>query len=85
MPSAVRNNLMRLFLLTPCFFLIGCAIPANDRSFVAEKTPLAAALSGEPAGDGTLEDRLRDANQKNDQRLLKGDWRAVRPAVGPRP
>lgn len=76
---------MKLLLLTPCLLLVGCATPPNDSSFVAEKTPVAAALAGQPAADGTLEERLRDANQKNDDRLLKGDWRAARPAVGPRP
>jgi hypothetical protein len=48
-----------------------------------EKTPAAAALSGQAAAAGSLEDRVRAANEKNDQRLLKGDWRAAKPAVGP--
>ncbi len=65
--------------------LAGCASPLGDRSFVAEKTPAAAALSGQSAGQGALEDRVRAANEKNDQRLLKGDWRAAKPAVGPQP
>ena len=65
--------------------LAGCASPLGDRSFVTEKTPAAAALSGRSAGEGTLEDRVRAANEKNDQRLLKGDWRAAKPAVGPQP
>jgi len=76
---------MRRLLIFPLLALAGCAVPANDRSFVAEKTPAAAALAGQPAPEGTLEDRLRDANQKNDERLLKGDWRAAKPAVGPKP
>jgi hypothetical protein len=65
--------------------LAGCASPFGDRSFVTEKTPAAAALSGQSAAQGTLEDRVRAANEKNDQRLLKGDWRAAKPAVGPQP
>jgi hypothetical protein len=65
--------------------LAGCASPLGDRSFVTEKTPAAAALSGQSAAQGTLEDRVRAANEKNDQRLLKGDWRAAKPAVGPQP
>jgi hypothetical protein len=48
-----------------------------------EKTPAAAALSGQTAAAGSLEDRVRSANEKNDQRLLKGDWRAAKPVVGP--
>lgn len=64
--------------------LAGCVSrPAHDKSFVAEKTPMAAALAGEKPGEGSLEDRMREANRKNDERLLKGDWRAVKPAVGP--
>jgi hypothetical protein len=65
--------------------LVGCASPVGDRSFVSEKTPAAAAISGQAAGQGSLEDRVRAANEKNDQRLLKGDWRAAKPAVGPQP
>ena len=66
--------------------LAGCAHPpANDKSFVAEKTPAAAAVAGEKPAEGSLEDRVRAANRKNDERLLKGDWRAVKPAVGPTP
>ena len=65
--------------------LAGCASPLGDRSFVTEKTPAAAALSGQSAAQGTLADRVRAANEKNDQRLLKGDWRAAKPAVGPQP
>lgn len=66
--------------------LVGCSSPpANDKSFVAEKTPAAAALAGEQPREGSLEDRLREANRKNDERLLKGDWRAAKPAVGPNP
>ena len=48
-----------------------------------ETTPAAAAVSGQAAGQGSLEDRVRSANEKNDERLLKGDWRAAKPAVGP--
>jgi hypothetical protein len=42
-------------------------------------------LSGQPAAEGTLKDRVREANEKNDDRLLKRDWRAAKPAVGPQP
>ena len=70
-------------LLLSLLFLVGCAGPVGDQSFVLEKTPAAAALSGQPAADGTFKDRVREANEKNDDRLLKRDWRAAKPAVGP--
>ena len=76
---------MKSLALLPLLLLVGCVSPAGDRSFVAEKTPAAAAISGQAAGQGSLEDRVRAANEKNDQRLLKGDWRAAKPAVGPQP
>ena len=76
---------MKISLLLPLLFLVGCAGPVGDQSFVVEKTPAVAALSGQPAADGTLKDRVREANEKNDDRLLKRDWRAVKPAVGPQP
>lgn len=76
---------MRRLLLLPLLALAGCAIPANDPSFRAEKSPAAAALAGETPAEGTLEERIRAANEKNDRRLLNGDWRAVKPAVGPAP
>ena len=76
---------MRHFLIFPCLALAGCAVPANDPSFRAEKSPAAAALAGEAPADGTLEDRIRAANERNDRRLREGDWRAVKPAVGPKP
>jgi len=74
---------MKTLALLPLLLLVGCSSPLGDRSFVTEKTPAAAALSGQVAGQGSLEDRVRAANEKNDQRLLKGDWRAAKPAVGP--
>lgn len=74
---------MKTLALLPLLLLVGCSSPVGDRSFVTEKTPAAAALSGQVAGQGSLEDRVRAANEKNDQRLLKGDWRAAKPAVGP--
>lgn len=77
--------MQRLLLLLPLLALAGCAIPANDPSFRAEKSPAAAALAGEAPAEGTLEERIRAANEKNDRRLLNGDWRAVKPAVGPAP
>ncbi|MEK0438637.1 MAG: hypothetical protein ACO29B_02675 [Opitutales bacterium] len=77
---------MKTTLLLPLLFLVGCAAgPVGDRSFVVEKTPAAAALSGQSAGEGTLKERVREANEKNDDRLLKRDWRAAKPAVGPQP
>ncbi len=77
---------MKTTLLLPLLLLVGCAAgPVGDQSFVVEKTPAAAALSGQPAADGTLKERVREANEKNDERLLKRDWRAAKPAVGPQP
>lgn len=76
---------MKPFLTCLALALVGCAIPKNDPSFVAEKSPAVAALAGEEPKEGTLEDRLKAANEKNDQRLRDGDWRAVQPAVGPKP
>jgi hypothetical protein len=74
---------MKTLSLFSLLLLVGCASPAGDRSFVTEKTPAAAAVSGQSPAAGSLEDRVRAANEKNDQRLLKGDWRAAKPAVGP--
>ena len=74
---------MKTTFLLPLLLLAGCASPVGDRSFAPEKTPAAAALSGQPAAEGSLKDRVREANEKNDERLLKGDWRAAKPAVGP--
>ena len=76
---------MKILSLLSLLLLVGCASPSGDRSFVSEKTPAAAALSGQAASEGSLEDRVRAANEKNDDRLLKGDWRAAKPAVGPQP
>jgi len=52
---------------------------------VTEKTPAAAALAGDPPKDGELSEQIKAANEKNNDRLLKGDWRAAKPAVGPNP
>jgi hypothetical protein len=77
---------MKTTLLLPLLLLVGCAAgPVGDQSFVVEKTPAAAALSGQSAGEGSLKERVREANEKNDDRLLKRDWRAAKPAVGPQP
>jgi hypothetical protein len=76
---------MKTLLLALTALLVGCAIPKNDPSFVAEKSPAAAALAGEAPKEGTLEERLKATNEKNDQRRRDGDWRAVQPAVGPKP
>ena len=76
---------MKTFLTCFALALSGCAIPKNDPSFVAEKSPAAAALAGEAPKEGKLGERIKAANAKNDQRLLDGDWRAVQPVVGPKP
>ncbi len=77
---------MKTTFLLPVLLLVGCAAgPVGDQSFIVEKTPAAAALAGQPAADGTFKDRVREANEKNDDRLLKRDWRAAKPAVGPQP
>ena len=78
------NNMKSLSILS-LVLLAGCAIPANDPSFRAEKTPAAAVLAGEKSGEGELSQRVKQANEKNDQRLKDGDWRAIKPAVGPQP
>ncbi|MEY2750384.1 MAG: hypothetical protein RLZZ550_355 [Verrucomicrobiota bacterium] len=75
---------MRLLLL-PALALAGCAVPANDPSFRTEKSPAAAALAGEAPAPGSLEERIRAANETNDRRRREGDWRAAKPAVGPAP
>ena len=77
--------LMKSLLLCSLLLLAGCASPLGDRSFVTEKTPAAAALAGEAPKEGTLEERLKATNEKNEQRRRDGDWRAVQPAVGPKP
>lgn len=76
---------MKAWLSCLALTLVGCAIPANDPSFRTAKSPAAAALAGEAPTAGTLEERIRAANEQNDRRLRDGDWRAVKPAVGPRP
>jgi hypothetical protein len=76
---------MKTWLSCLALTLVGCAIPANDPSFRTAKSPAAAALAGEAPAAGTLEERIRAANEQNDRRLRDGDWRAVRPAVGPSP
>lgn len=76
---------MKTFLTCLALALGGCAIPKNDPSFVAEKSPAVAALAGEAPKEGKLGDRIKAANEKNDQRLLDGDWRAVQPVVGSKP
>ena len=83
--NARKQNKMKTCLILSSMFLAGCAIPANDPSFRAEKTPAAAVLAGEKSGEGQLSQRVKEANQKNDQRLKDGDWRAIKPAVGPQP
>ncbi len=76
---------MKPFLYLVLLGLVGCAVPPNEPSFVTEKTPAAAALSGAPAKEAELSEQIKAANEKNNDRLLKGDWRAAKPAVGPNP
>ena len=76
---------MRALSLIPLLALVGCAVPAHDPSFRTAKSPAAAVLAGEAPAPGTLEERIRAANETNDRRRREGDWRAVEPAVGPRP
>ena len=83
--SVLKLNNMKSLSLLSLIFLAGCAIPANDPSFRAEKTPAAAVLAGEKSGDVELGQRVKQANEKNEQRLKDGDWRAIKPAVGPQP
>jgi hypothetical protein len=83
--SVLKPNKMKSLSVLSLMLLAGCAIPANDPSFRAEKTPVAAVLAGENSGDGELSQRVKQANEKNDQRLKDGDWRAIKPAVGPQP
>lgn len=83
--SVRRLNKMKSLSIFSLLFLVGCAIPANDPSFRAEKTPAAAVLAGEKSNSGELSQRVKEANEKNDQRLREGDWRAIKPAVGPQP
>lgn len=83
--SVLKLNKMKSLSILSLVLLIGCAIPANDPSFRAEKTPAAAVLAGEKSSEGELGQRVKQANEKNDQRLKDGDWRAIKPAVGPQP
>jgi hypothetical protein len=67
-------------LLPALLLLAGCAGgPANEPGHRSEKTPAAAALAGEPRPEGGI----AEANRRNAERLREGDWRAVKPAVGP--
>ena len=65
--------------------LLGCAVPKDDKSFVTEMSPAASAIAGEDITDGKLSEQIREANEKNQRRLQEGDWRAIQPAVGPKP
>jgi len=69
---------MRPIALT--LILAGCTGgPADEPGYRLEKTPVAAALAGESAPEGSIE----AANRRNAERAREGDWRAVRPVVGP--
>jgi len=83
--SVLKPNKMKSLSILSLVLLAGCVIPANDPSFRAEKTPAATVLAGEKSGEGDLSQRVKEANEKNDQRLKDGDWRAIKPAVGPQP
>jgi hypothetical protein len=83
--SVLKLNKMKSLSILSLVLLAGCAIPANDPSFRAEKTPAATVLAGEKSSEGELGQRVKQANEKNDQRLKDGDWRAIKPAVGPQP
>ena len=64
---------------------MGCAVPKDDKSFIAEKSPAASTLAGENNAEGKMAEQIREANEKNQRRLQEGDWRAIQPAVGPKP
>ena len=69
-----------LILPASLLLLAGCAGgPASDPAYRAEKSPMAAALAGESSPQGGIE----AANARNADRQRTGDWRAVKPAVGP--
>ncbi len=72
---------MRHLILTFSLLLLaGCTGgPSSDPAYRAEKSPMAAALAGEsdPAGG------IAEVNARNAERARSGDWRAVKPAVGP--
>jgi len=61
---------MKTPFLLPLLLLVGCAGPVGDRSFVVEKTPAAAALSGQPAAEGAA-----------CIRRIVASWRKSPPAV----
>ena len=71
---------MRPLLALTLLLLAGCAGgPSTDPAYRVEKSPMAAALAGEktPAGG------IAAANARNAERAREGDWRTVKPAVGP--
>lgn len=71
---------MRTVVAPLALLLAGCAGgPVTEPGHRLEKTPAAAALAGETAPEGGV----AEANRRNDERRLRGDWRAVRPPVGP--
>lgn len=72
---------MRQLIAIPLLVsLAGCAGgPSSDPAYRAEKSPMAAALAGESTPQGGIE----AANARNAERQRTGDWRAVKPAVGP--
>jgi len=71
---------MKTLLLCVTVCLAACTGgPDHEPGHRLEKTPAAAALAGEPVPEGGL----AEANRRNDERRLQGDWRGARPAVGP--
>jgi len=79
------SSMKRYFYLLVLIGLAGCAVPKDDKSFIAEKSPAASTLAGENNADGKMGEQIREANEKNQRRLQGGDWRAIQPAVGPKP
>ena len=65
---------LSLLLLSGCF-----GGPDYEPGHRLEKTPAAATLAGESRPEGGIE----AMNRRNAERLREGDWRAVKPAVGP--
>jgi hypothetical protein len=79
------NNMKSLLYLFTALSLAGCTVPKDDKSFITEKSPAVSAIAGEDSTDGKLTEQIREANEKNQRRLQEGDWRAIQPAVGPKP
>jgi len=79
------NSMKGYFYLLLIVGFAGCTVPKDDKSFITEKSPVASTLAGENKADGKMGEQVREANEKNQRRLQEGDWRAIQPAVGPKP